>query len=110
MSGWRQLVHNLHSIGGEGSRMQFDSLASERGSNSALERAKELRMIERISGGCASRWRLTRIGRMYCEGLVEVRPSVGARTGGRAPAIVGVSWLASLPVGIRIDPNEEAAA
>ena len=108
MSGWRELVKSLHAIGGEGSRMQFDKLSSESGSNSAIERAKELRLVERVGGGCASRWRLTALGRGYCEGTVEVRPSLGAKTGGRAPAVVGATWLASLPRDIRIEQKEPA--
>lgn len=96
MSAWRILVKNLYNIGGTGVRSQFDDLGSYSNSATGLVMAQRLGLMTREGKRQGTVWRITALGRAFVEGRAEVKPSVGARTGGRAPMRVAACWLSPL--------------
>jgi hypothetical protein len=97
MSAWRVLVRRLYELGGEGTRDQFDDFSMSAGSsNWAVERAKALGLIELVDKRRQRpRWRLTELGRRYCEGEAELRHAPRI-TGGKAADYIAASWLSCL--------------
>ena len=107
MSSWILLVRAIHAAGGEAPRRQLDYAveSAELTVTNALQEARRRGLVESDHRGCKSSiWRLTELGRAFCEGRAEARKYMGTGTrGGRPRIVIAATWLSSLPQGIRIE-------